>query len=245
MLHHVCFSLQAYETLCRTFCQDTVSSFPLMLSIGPIHAPLEFRSRQTLYDWYAPKDRIQVWNGLERLKSHQITEDVLIWYSQQVPADACGLLHFVCSNPDLAISVVDVSLVGQAAPMPICVQDLDEPQFNRLVSCGHRLSIAEKAVCAEKWGALQSENAPLRCISHGAAVSAGIDAYDAFLLAGVRSTPRKVASVIASAISHGKILETDRFLCERIRALIAMQKIQLVQEDACFFMSLIQNGKFL
>ena len=117
MLHHVCFSLQAYETLCRTFCQDTVSSFPLMLSIGPIHAPLEFRSRQTLYDWYAPKDRIQVWNGLERLKSHQITGDVLIWYSQQVPADACGLLHFVCSNPDLAISVVDVSLVGQAAPI--------------------------------------------------------------------------------------------------------------------------------
>lgn len=72
MLHHVCFSLQAYETLCRTFCQDTVSSFPLMLSIGPIHAPLEFRSRQTLYDWYAPKDRIQVWNGLEWFRAVKI-----------------------------------------------------------------------------------------------------------------------------------------------------------------------------
>lgn len=81
-----------------------------------------------------------------------------------------------------------------------------------------------------RWEQLVQENAPLRVIKDGKPVSAPVDYYDQVIIANTPENEDRAALVVGRTL--GEYAVSDCFVFERIRALAAAGKLEIVKDGA-------------
>ena len=94
---------------------------------------------------------------------------------------------------------------------------------------------------AAQWEALVQENTHLRTLRNGKAVSVPDDHYDAHILSCMPDEPTVAARVIGRALADLPV--SDMLIYRRLRALIASQAVECVQDGANYRELIIRRAK--
>ncbi|MEG1061024.1 MAG: DUF3658 domain-containing protein [Oscillospiraceae bacterium] len=231
-----------------------VFGFHLMLSIGDIQKE-DFANRRqkaidTLWSIYPddPSDvPLDIATELKETLSSILDramrgEDIRIWYSNQ-PDEYCGLYWIMSELKPFEAQLGAVYIVK--------LPEYEYRDNNAIVSCTawgevspgewyRYMALAEMTTsvfrrhCAEKWAALQAENAPLRAVLNGKPVSVPENIYDNFILREIEAECDEFheANLIGRVLGKYQLGIGDAWVALRIEKMIRDGKLTIVSAAA-------------
>lgn len=228
-----------------------IACLPLALSFGDISAPENIEEKKEFYDTLFEDYRMEYSGVLKNYmaefqKERENADSVRLWYSD-APSEFCGMLYAAdlfcgkgipvyrinCSRMLLEQEAGIVKGIGHSGEM--------EPRETAfLANSAERMSGEMLAQCSAEWKRLAAENAPLRVMENGRAVSADAGYYDGLLMKHIpQEGETLVARVIGEMIGEEQIFAEDYFLAKRIRELIASGRLREGNRAKHFYRSTV------
>ena len=221
---------------------DRVVALDDDLSVGPIDTSEPWRRAQ----WVKRELGYNIDAGfvarVERAWAEALApaERRIAWLSRRSAGDYCGFLELLRRLEEKACDVVDLTEVrspgacadGPAASLSLVVSlgvlSPDQIVEMGLLDRAEPLSDAARARYREVWRQLRAEKAPLRVVSGSGLRSAPITSYDEELLSYATPQWRKVARIVAEALTQPDEFAPrgDMFLAARVRALVNAGRLE-------------------
>lgn len=226
-----------------------VYGFALCLSVGDISTEGFFRKRQATLDQIlstfsndtqAASLLQEAQEALQEVLSRSIDgEPIRIWYSNQ-PDEACGLCWFMAQLESLRQPYGDVVLIplppteqrGNTVVRHTSWSEIAPEDWISYLPLEQPASPAFCKACAQKWHALQRENAPLRAVINGQLLSVSETLYDSFIVQEIaqQGDTFQEAEVIGRVLGRYSLGISDMWIAQRIEQMIASGMLEPVTQ---------------
>lgn len=229
-------------------CREDIVSLSLLLSTGDIQGDGIGPARAALLRELYPDQAENMDSLLEKSRRSLAVvreragrgEPIRVWSSQN-PDEACGLYWLMERLRPLGLERLDVTLVrlpafqvrGDDTVVQYTGWGAVEPhQWGRLAASGERLPASALRMMANRWRALQQENAPLRAVLNGQLVSAPETLYDTWILQEIDAQEREFreAMVVGNVIGKTQLGLGDGWIAWRIQAFVQAGLLEAVTE---------------
>ena len=227
-----------------------VFCFDILLSMGHIAGSVTGPERQAevheLLGMYDADGRMTDYNFIDaELSMHQAShrigwgEDVRIWYSDNGD-DYCGLLWFanqLCQRELPLENIYTVKIPEWAGTFDgktifsLGTTEADEKIFQKYAKLQQHISAEQVKLLAQKWQAMQEENAVLRQVVCGQPVSVPEDFYDGLIWQVIDSIDGDFSNddVLVGLIKYG--LRADCWIQHRLDVFTAEGKLRVLGSD--------------
>lgn len=231
--------------------QLEIACFALKLSVGDISETIPGPLRQASLEKYftcwrngdkpwSAQTMEQAATSLEKLRAQAAAGKPLrIWYSD-CPDELCGFywLMALLESMENCGPVSAVYLPHYEEREDGCVVEYTGWHEIHPGDWGHCLSLektvpdALKRTCANRWRALQQENAPLRAVLNGRLVSAPEELYDSFIRREIakEKTEFQEACVIGNVIGRQNLKISDAWIAYRIENMVQKGEFEAVTQ---------------
>lgn len=222
------------------------------LSEGDIQTPITFRGcprkdyiySTFLFNCYNASEDIKksidaFWENamadLERLKSKP--EKIRVWLDH-TPDAQCGLLFTADLLKDSHTEIHIIELPEKMKRADGCEieyrswGEVAPELFGSFLDRERVLSRRDTESLAAHWQTLRAENAPLRVMENGVAVSAKESYYDDLIRKEFPATTCEIAKIIGGALGKRKILTGDVFIAKRIQSFIESGELEVVKKTS-------------
>lgn len=158
---------------------------------------------------------------------------IRIWKSD-APYSACGF-YYVCNilrDIDCSITVVSLpgfySILGDGITEYSHWGEVGADKIYRFLPLEKQLTRTEKKIISDYWRNLMAENAPLRAVINGKAVSVPEDFYDFIILNNLPDNDFIMARFIGTLLGKYRIGVSDSWYAYRIEKMVEENKLIIV-----------------
>lgn len=221
------------------------------LDIGDIQKPVEGEYRAKLLysllyqkQWGADREMKSELKRLGEKYAEELArlrvyldkgEPIRIRYSL-APYSLCGLM-WLCSELNgsrssvSAIRLPQVTIQGDTAVTYSSWGEVEPNGLGRFLDWERVLSATEIAAYAQQWAKLKYENAPLRAVVNGSAVSVPASFYDFLIFKDLGDRPIREAQLIGKILNENQLGIGDWWYALRIDRLIAQKRIKIIENS--------------
>lgn len=178
-------------------------------------------------------------------------ENIRIWYSN-APYSVCGY-YFA----QALLREYDCSISAVKLPEYIENQGREQGSFRSCSAWGEvgpgewylflplerKISKAERSMLAQKWVALEQQNAPLRAVVNGQVVSVSEAFYDPFIRNCMPEGTFQTANFVGNLLSLYPFGVSDWWYLTRIREMIRWGELEIVQDHPEEYRRLLKKSQ--
>lgn len=178
-------------------------------------------------------------------------EAARVWYSEN-PDEYCGFLWLMAQLDEVPASLFQVKLptytkIGETAVCAAAWGEVAPEEWHVFLAFQAAIPGALKRAYAQKWRELQRENAPLRAVLSGHAVSVAEDFYDGFIRKEIQLEPDtfQEAVVIGRVLGKYQLGISDGFIANRIEKMVETGELTpktCAKEEEPSYWRILQKG---